>query len=320
MTAEAAEVFDAEHGAAVSSYDGSIPSPWQQQGLGMVEDFGGAWDPSALVLGDFPFNESGTFDAFAYGQTEPQLSNAKDPTMSPLPSPAPSVVESELGASQTPRGAWPKGPPTLSDFGHGTPVERDYTTSTTRSIPIPPITVVPRSGQSRSAKGSVRSRNGNIINKKTAASARASKPRTAKTQREEDIAAMIEDVMSRYSSLKDLTERGGKTEEEWIVRRTLRNRESAKNSRAKKQTELQSLQSVNEGLELELYQSKETIDALTKLRDEQNHPESLRDQRIQSLESKVSALETHTSMVLFKVDVYRSPSPQSVLDATIPVR
>ncbi|ODN88811.1 hypothetical protein L198_06613 [Cryptococcus wingfieldii CBS 7118] len=186
----------------------------------------------------------------------------------------------------------------------------DHEKSDTRSIPIPPITVVPRSNfsmtsttcgrpvrgeqSSRSSPASTATttttatstkRTNSTSKPKGVTSAGVQKSRGVNASRRSEIDDMISRVMSRYNnSLQALTAKADKTQEEKEVRRILGNRDAVLLSRRKKNETITSLQSANDALSLELSQSQQSVQALTRLNEVQETRMRLLEERVRFVE------------------------------------
>ncbi|TYJ51627.1 hypothetical protein B9479_007797 [Cryptococcus floricola] len=181
----------------------------------------------------------------------------------------------------------------------------------TRSIPIPPISVVPSSNPSITTTTRGRPKRSDKSSKSTPASTAATNTTASSTKRRNttrkskgvtsagvhksirgvdagrrtEIDDMVARVMSQYNnSLEELTAKADKTQEEKHVRRILGNRDTAKLSRRRKNETITSLQSANESLSLKLYRSQQCIQALTMSNE-------VRETRMRVLEERVSFVE-----------------------------
>ncbi|ODN77179.1 hypothetical protein L202_05703 [Cryptococcus amylolentus CBS 6039] len=177
----------------------------------------------------------------------------------------------------------------------------DHEKSDTRSIPIPPITVVPSSNpfatRGRAKRGEQSSKSTPASTAATTTTTVTSTKRTNTTTRKSkgvtsagvrkyqggrrtEIDDMITRVMSRFNnSLKALTAKADKTQEEKEVGRILGNRDAAHLSRRKKNETITSLKSTNASLSLKLYQSQQSVQALTKMNEVQEKRMRLLEER-----------------------------------------
>ncbi|TYJ51626.1 hypothetical protein B9479_007796 [Cryptococcus floricola] len=119
-----------------------------------------------------------------------------------------------------------------------------------------------------------------------------SSPSVSSSQKKNATKAMISSVMSRYKSLDDLRKKKHKTWEEKRVRKLLVDRRKAGNRQKREGETMKQLESTNGELSGMLKDRDDTIEALSKFREEQTQQAAEKAERIGRLETQLSAMES----------------------------